>query len=212
MTLDELRNLDPKDMPNWPLPAQAGALVFLIGLIVFLGYYLVLGDQLDTLGSAQRQEEQLKQTYLDKKRQAVNLEALEQQLAEIQRSFGALLKQLPSKSEMESLLTEINQAGIGRGLQFELFRPGGEIKSAEMAELPISIRLSGNYKELASFVSDVGQLSRIVTLGDIKLTPLDTKASLTANPRLGMEATAKTYRSLEPEERLAAINKNEAKK
>lgn len=102
MTLDELRNLDPKDMPNWPLPAQLGALASLIGLIVFLGYYLVLGDQLDTLNSAQHQEEQLKQTYLDKKRQAINLAALEQQLAEIQRSFGALLKQLPSKSEMES--------------------------------------------------------------------------------------------------------------
>lgn len=212
MTLDELRNLDPKDMPNWPLPAQLGTLSFLIGLIVFLGYYLVLGDQLDTLNSAQRQEEQLKQTYLDKKRQAINLEALEQQLAEIQRSFGALLKQLPSKSEMESLLTEINQAGIGRGLQFELFRPGGEIKSAEMAELPISIRLSGNYKELASFVSDVGQLSRIVTLGDVKLSPLDARANPTATPRLSMEATAKTYRSLEPEERIAAINKKEAKK
>ncbi|MBI3144327.1 MAG: type 4a pilus biogenesis protein PilO [Pseudogulbenkiania sp.] len=210
MTLDELRNLDPKDMPNWPLPAQIGTLLFMIGLIVFLGYYLVLGDQLNELDSTQRQEEQLKQTYLDKKRQAVNLEALEQQLAEIQRSFGALLKQLPSKSEMESLLTEINQAGIGRGLQFELFRPGGEIKSAEMAELPISIRLSGTYKELASFISDVGQLSRIVTLGDIKLTPLETKAA--ASPRLSMEATAKTYRSLEPEERLASIQKKEANK
>lgn len=210
MTLDELRNLDPKDMPNWPLPAQVGTLLLMIGLIVFLGYYLVLGDQLSELDSAQHQEEQLKQTYLDKKRQAVNLEALEQQLAEIQRSFGALLKQLPSKSEMEALLTEINQAGIGRGLQFELFRPGGEIKSAEMAELPISIRLSGTYKELASFISDVGQLSRIVTLGDIKLTPLEAKAAV--NPRLSMEATAKTYRSLEPEERLASIQKKEANK
>lgn len=211
MTLDELRSLDPKDIPNWPLPAQAGALTFLIALIVFLGYFLVLGDQLDTLNNAQRQEEQLKQTYLDKKRQAINLAALEQQLVEIQRSFGALLKQLPNKSEMDSLLTEINQAGIGRGLQFELFRPGGEVKSAEMAELPISIRLTGNYKELASFVSDVGQLSRIVTLGDIKLIPQDAKPGA-ASPRLTLEATAKTYRSLEPEERLAAINKKEAKK
>jgi type IV pilus assembly protein PilO len=124
-----------------------------------LGYFFVLSDQLDKLHNAQQQEEQLKQTFVDKKRQAINLEALQQQLKEIQLSFGALLKQLPTKAEMDALLTEINQAGIGRGLQFDLFRPSGEVKTAEMAEVPIAIRLTGSYNDLAAFVSDVAQLA-----------------------------------------------------
>lgn len=199
MTLDEFRNLDPKDMPNWPLPAQVLVLVFMAGVFLFLGYFFVLSDQMDKLHTSQQQEEQLKQTFIDKKRQAINLEALQQQLKEIQLSFGALLKQLPTKSDMDALLTEINQAGIGRGLQFELFRPNGEIKTAEMAEVPISIKLTGSYNDLAAFVSDVAQLSRIVTIGDISLTPGQGK-----DARMTMEATAKTYRALEPEERIAA--------
>ncbi|OWY37728.1 pilus assembly protein PilO [Xenophilus sp. AP218F] len=195
MTLDELRTLDPKDMANWPLQAQALALVLLTLLFCGLGYFLVLGDQMDKLSAARQQEEQLKQTFIDKKRQAVNLDALQQQLKEIDASFGALLKQLPTKSDMDTLLTEINQAGIGRGLQFELFKPGAEIKSTEMAEVPIAIKLTGSYNDLASFANDVGQLSRIVTLSDISLTP-------GKDSRMSMEATAKTYRALEPDERL----------
>ncbi|AXK39282.1 type 4a pilus biogenesis protein PilO [Crenobacter cavernae] len=195
MTYDDLRNLDPKDMPNWPLPAQIGALAIIALIVLFLGYYLVLSDQLDRLKEGQTQEETLKQTFVDKKRQAINQSALEAQLKEIQQSFGALIKQLPTKSEMESLLTEINQAGIGRGLQFELFRPGTEVKSPEMAEVPIDIRLSGTYNELAAFASDVGQLSRIVTIGNVVLTPIAGK-----DQRLAMQAVAKTYRALEPQE------------
>ncbi|XLM21313.1 type 4a pilus biogenesis protein PilO, partial [Chromobacterium piscinae] len=136
-----------------------------------------------------------KQTFIDKKRQAVNLDALEQQLKEIDASFGALLKQLPTKSDMDTLLTEINQAGIGRGLQFDLFKPGTEIRSTEMAEVPITIRLTGTYNDLAAFVNDVAQLSRIVTISDINLTP-------TNGNRLTMDATARTYRALEPGERM----------
>jgi type IV pilus assembly protein PilO len=200
MTLDEFRNLDPKDMPNWPFPAQVFVAIFIAVAFLSLGYFFVLSDQLDKLHSTQQQEEQLKQTFVDKKRQAINLEALQQQLKEIQLSFGALLKQLPTKAEMDALLTEINQAGIGRGLQFDLFRPNGEVKTAEMAEVPIAIRLTGTYNDLAAFVSDVAQLSRIVTIGDIKLTPGQGKDAA----RMTMEATAKTYRSLEPEERIAA--------
>ncbi|NHR06049.1 type 4a pilus biogenesis protein PilO [Chromobacterium haemolyticum] len=197
MTLDELRTLDPKDITNWPLQGQAIALALLVACFVGLGYFFVLSDELDRLNGAKQQEEQLKQTYVDKKRQAVNLDALQQQLKEIDASFGALLKQLPTKSNMDTLLTEINQAGIGRGLQFELFRPNPEIKTAEMAEVPITIRLTGSYNDLAAFVSDVAQLSRIVTIVDISLTP-DAKG-----PRLTMDATAKTFRALEPEERAA---------
>lgn len=200
MTLDEFRNLDPKDMPNWPLPAQVVVLLFMAGVFLFLGYFFVLSDQMDKLNTTHQQEEQLKQTFIDKKRQAINLEALQQQLKEIQLSFGALLKQLPTKSDMDALLTEINQAGIGRGLQFELFRPSAEVKTTEMAEVPIAIKLTGSYSDLAAFVSDVAQLSRIVTIGDIALTPGQGKEAA----RMSMEATAKTYRALEPEERIAA--------
>ncbi|OHX12677.1 type 4a pilus biogenesis protein PilO [Chromobacterium sphagni] len=196
MTLDELRGLDPKDMPNWPLQAQGLMLCVLALLVVGLGYFFVLGDQLNQLNQAHLQEAQLKQTFVDKKRQAVNLDALQQQLKEIDASFGALLKQLPTKSDMDTLLTEINQAGLGRGLQFELFKPGTESRSAEMAEVPISIRLSGSYNDLAAFVNDVAQLSRIVTISDIALNPGGGKDN-----RLTMDATARTYRALEPSER-----------
>ncbi|POZ60740.1 type 4a pilus biogenesis protein PilO [Chromobacterium alticapitis] len=195
MTLDELRTLDPKDISNWPRQAQGLALAALLSVLLGLGYFFLLGDQLDQLNQAKQQEQLLKQTFVDKKRQAVNLDALEQQLKEIDASFGALLKQLPTKSDMDTLLTEINQAGIGRGLQFELFKPGTEIRSAEMAEVPITIRLSGTYNDLAAFVNDVAQLSRIVTISDISLTPA------TTGNRLTMDATARTYRALEPGER-----------
>ncbi|OQS30649.1 type 4a pilus biogenesis protein PilO [Chromobacterium violaceum] len=197
MTLDELRALDPKDMPNWPLQAQGLMMFLLLLLVVGLGYFFVLGEQLDKLNQSRQQEATLKQTFVDKKRQAVNLDALEQQLKEIDASFGALLKQLPTKSDMDTLLTEINQAGIGRGLQFDLFKPGGETRTAEMAEVPITLRLTGTYNDLAAFVNDVAQLSRIVTIGEISLTP-------TGGNRLTMDATARTYRALEPGERMSA--------
>ncbi|SUX54508.1 type IV pilus inner membrane component PilO [Chromobacterium vaccinii] len=200
MTLDELRALDPKDMPNWPLQAQILMLFLLLLLVVGLGYFFVLGEQLDKLGQSRLQEATLKQTFIDKKRQAVNLDALEQQLKEIDASFGALLKQLPTKSDMDTLLTEINQAGIGRGLQFDLFKPGAETRTAEMAEVPITIRLTGSYNDLAAFVNDIAQLSRIVTIGEINLTPSSGKDN-----RLIMDATARTYRALEPGERLGAM-------
>ncbi|MEO2217916.1 type 4a pilus biogenesis protein PilO [Chromobacterium vaccinii] len=200
MTLDELRALDPKDMPNWPLQAQMLMLFLLLLLVVGLGYFFVLGEQLDKLGQSRQQEATLKQTFIDKKRQAVNLDALEQQLKEIDASFGALLKQLPTKSDMDTLLTEINQAGIGRGLQFDLFKPGAETRTAEMAEVPITIRLTGSYNDLAAFVNDIAQLSRIVTIGEINLTPSSGKDN-----RLILDATARTYRALEPGERLGAL-------
>ncbi|MFB9156586.1 type 4a pilus biogenesis protein PilO [Chromobacterium violaceum] len=196
MTLDELRALDPKDMPNWPLQAQGLMMFLLLLLVVGPGYFFVLGEQLDKLNQSRQQEATLKQTFVDKKRQAVNLDALEQQLKEIDASFGALLKQLPTKSDMDTLLTEINQAGIGRGLQFDLFKPGGETRTAEMAEVPITLRLTGTYNDLAAFVNDVAQLSRIVTIGEISLTP-------TGGNRLTMDATARTYRALEPGERMS---------
>ncbi|UTH75276.1 type 4a pilus biogenesis protein PilO [Chromobacterium sp. IIBBL 290-4] len=195
MTLDELRTLDPKELPNWPLQAQIIMLALLAMILFGLSYFMVLSDELDHLNQSRQQEEQLKQTFVDKKRQAVNLDALQQQLKEIDASFGALLKQLPTKSDMDTLLTEINQAGLGRGLQFDLFKPGNELRSAEMAEVPIAIRLTGSYNDLAAFVNDVAQLSRIVTINDITLAPSG------KDNRLTMDATARTYRALEASER-----------
>jgi type IV pilus assembly protein PilO len=137
------------------------------------------------------------------------LEAYRQQLLEIQESFGALLKQLPNKSEMETLLTEINQAGVSSGLQFELFRPGAEVKTNEFAEMPIAIKISGNFHDLAAFVSNVAQLSRIVTINDIRLSPV-------AGGALTLEATVKTYRALDDAEqqalRMAEIEAKKRKK
>lgn len=199
MTLDELRTLDFKDMPNWPLQGQLAALLVMILMVLGAAYLLVFSSIQDEIAQAKLKEEELRQTFVDKKRQASNLAALENQLKQIETSFGTLLKQLPSKSEMDALLTEINQAGIGRGLQFELFRPATEVKTDQMAEMPIQIRLTGTYNELAAFATDVSQLSRIVTIGDISLTPADAK-----NSRLVMMATAKTYRALEAEEKVAA--------
>lgn len=193
MTLDELRGLDPKDAGNWPIPVQLVCMLLLFGLILTGGYFYVWSDQLQELEAGQVKEEQLKQQFLDKKKQAVNLDAYRQQLLEIQQAFGAMLKQLPNKAEMETLLTEINQAGVGRGLLFELFKPGAEIKTSEFVEQPIDIRVSGNYHDLASFVSDVAQLSRIVTLGNIQLAPAK-------DGQLTMQAVVRTYRVLDEAE------------
>ena len=202
MTLDELKGLDPKDAGNWPIQVQLASLVLLLILVVGLGYYYVWGSQMEELDAGRATEEQLKTDFLDKKKRAINLAEYKQQLVEIQQSFGALLKQLPNKSEMETLLTEINQAGVSRGLLFELFKPGVEVKTSEFAEMPISIRVTGAYHDLSAFVSDVAQLSRIVTLGDVKLiNPKD--------PSLTMEATVKTYRALDEAE-LQAIRAAEA--
>lgn len=196
MNLNDIKNLNPSEIPSAPLPMQLFILVLAAVVVLVIFFFVVVNGQWDSLKEAESQEQSLKETYIEKKKMAINKGELEKQLEEIKLSFGALLKQLPNKSEMESLLTEINQAGVGRGLQFELFRPGAEVNEGEMAVLPISIKLSGSYQELATFVSDVGQLSRIVTIGDISLTPLDKEAT-----RLTMTATAKTYRALESDEK-----------
>ncbi|XZG70316.1 type 4a pilus biogenesis protein PilO [Chitinibacteraceae bacterium HSL-7] len=197
MTLDELRNLDPRDMGNWPFAAQVGLLVVIFAVVLGLGHFYVWQGQLDEIEQGRVREVDLKAEFLQKKAKAVNLEAYRQQLADIQRDFGELLRQLPSKSEMELLLTEVNQAGVGRGLLFELFKPGSERKTAEFAELPISIRITGPYHDLAAFISDVAQLSRIVTLNDLRLSKGKSAGTLT------LETTARTYRALDEAEQQA---------
>lgn len=199
INLDELRNLDFNDIQNWPLRSQLITLGVMAIFILLAGYFVVLGPQRDEIAAAEAREAELKTQYIDQRRQLANLEALQAQLKEIEKSFGSLIRQLPTKAEMASVLAEINQAGVGRGLQFELFRPGQEIRGAELAELPIELRLNGTYNDLATFVSDVARMSRIVTIGDISLTPAAGK-----DGRLTLQATAKTYRTLEPAERAAA--------
>ena len=172
MTLDELRQLDPKEIGSWPLPIQLSVLVVIVLLLTGFGYWQVWSAQLEQLEAGRAKEEELKTVYLDKKSKAINLDAYKQQLLEIEESFGAMLKQLPKKSEMDALLTEINQVGLGRGLQFELFKPGNEELKSETAELPVTVKVAGSYHDLSAFVSDVAQLSRIVTLSDVKIEPI----------------------------------------
>jgi type IV pilus assembly protein PilO len=194
MTLNDLKALDPNNIGNWPFAPKFGLLLIGLILIVFAGYWFDWQGQLDELEKNQNKEEQLRQAFLDKKKQAVNLEIYRKQLGEIVQSFGTLLKQLPNKSEMDALLTDINQAGLGRGLQFELFRPAAQETVSEFyAELPINIRITGNYHEIGAFASDIAKLPRIVTLNDININP-------SKEGTLGMDAVAKTYRYLDEEE------------
>jgi len=190
----ELRQLDINQAGNWPVAFKAAALAILFIAIIVAGHFLVWQEQIETLENIQAQEEPLKNTYLAKKRSAVNLPALRLQLKDIEQSLSVLLKQLPNKSEMEALLVDINQAGLGRGLQFELFKPAAkETIHAFYAELPVSIRVTGGYHDIGAFTSDVAQLSRIVTLNDISVTP-------GTDGKLVLDAVAKTFRYLDEEE------------
>lgn len=192
--LIELRQLDINQAGSWPVAFKVAALAILFIAIIVAGHFLVWQEQIETLESIQSQEETLKNTYLAKKRSAVNLPVLRLQLKEIEHSLSALLKQLPDKSEMEALLVDINQAGLGRGLQFELFKPAAkETIYAFYAELPVSIRVTGGYHDIGAFASDVAQLSRIVTLNDISVTP-------GSDGKLVLDAVAKTFRYLDEEE------------
>ena len=193
MTLDDIRRLNIRDAGNWPLLPKMVILAVLFLLILAAGGFFDWSDQIELLNKAQDEEVKLREQYASKKAKAVNLDLYVQQLKEIEQSFGALLKQLPNKSEMDALLTDINQAGLGRGLQFELFRPATQERMADFyAELPISVRITGNYHDMGAFASDVAQLPRIVTLNDVGI--VNDKGTLT------MEATAKTFRYLDEEE------------
>ena len=202
LTMDDINNVNLKDLANAPMGAKAGVLGVLFVALVFGGYWFLWSGQLDTLNTAKQVEMSLRDTYLSKKKQAVNLDLYKQQLKDIERSFGALLKQLPNKSEMEALLTDINQAGLGRGLQFELFKPGSEVVTDFYAALPISVRVSGSYHDFGAFASDIALLPRIVTLHDVDISP-------DKDGGLAMNATIKTYRYLDDDELEA--QKKEAK-
>ena len=207
MNMDDLRHLNIKDVGNWPLLPKIAILIGIFGAILAAGYFLDWSGQWDLLGTAQAEEGKLKTQYGEKKAKAINFELYVQQLNEVEQSFGALVKQLPNRSEIDALLTDINQAGLGRGLQFELFKPAVQERMAEFyAELPIKIKITGSYHDMGAFASDVAQLPRIVTLNDLTIT--NDKGTLV------LDADAKTFRYLDEEEiakqRAAAKSKEKA--
>ncbi len=191
--IEELKNIDPKKPGSWPWLVKSTAFIVMFLLVIVLGALFDWQGEYTNLTNIRQDEEKLRETFLTKKRVAINLDIIKKQLIDTQESFGALLKQLPSKSEMDALLTDINQAGLGRGLQFDLFRPSAEVATGVFTEQPISIKVTGNYDDLGKFSSDISQLPRIVTLNDISISPA-------TGGILSMDAVAKTYRYLDESE------------
>lgn len=190
MTLDDLKNININDIGGWPFPIKIAAIGVVCVMIVVAGFMAFIQGEWDTYQEAQKQEDQLRETYLNKKALAVNLPAYKLQMEEMQQTFGSMLRQLPNSTEVPDLLVDITQAGLGRGLDFVLFKPEAEARRDFYAELPISIQVRGSYHELAEFVSDVAALPRIVTFGDISI-------SSGKGAKLNMSAKARTYRYLE---------------
>ncbi len=200
--LEQLRLLNPNDPGSWPVVIKAGALISLLMAIVVVGYFLDWQEQLEILERTEAEEVTLKETYLIKKRSAVNLDIMRQQLQEIEQTLSVMLKQLPNKSEIDALLVDINRAGLGRGLQFELFKPAASETIKEIyAELPVTVRVIGNYHDIGAFASDVSQLPRIVTLNDINITP-------GKEQYLVLNAVAKTFRYLDDGELANQVKRN----
>ena len=193
MTLDDFRRLNFREVGKWPTAPKVIVLAVIVLFIVAMGAFFDWKDQWDSLQAAQAEEAKLKDQFKEKKAKAINYDLYVAQLAEVEQSFGALVKQLPNRSEIDALLTDINQAGLGRGLTFDLFRPAPQEKMADFyAELPISIKITGNYHDIGAFASDVAALPRIVTLNDVAIA--NDKGTLT------MDAVAKTFRYLDEEE------------
>ncbi len=213
MKLDDFNNIDFNNAGSLSVPVKAVLLALIFVVLLVLGYYFLWIEASASLDVAKAKEQELRQVFLAKKAQAINLKAYKQQMVEIEKTFGAMLRQLPDKSQMDGLLTDINQAGLARGLEFELFKPGQETQAEFYAEMPISIKVLGNYHDLGAFATDISKLSRIVTLNNVAIvstnkdTNKDSK-SVSANTILTMEAVAKTYRYLDADE-LAEKRKTE---
>jgi len=204
--VDDLKTLDPNDPGRWPLPVRAGVvgLCFVV-LTAVLFYLLVWSDQKPILDQKAAEEIDLRNKFKFKHSKAVNLAVYQQQLADIERSFGALLRQLPGRTEVPNLLVDISQVGVGAGLEEKLFQPSPEVKKDFYAELPIKIKLSGSYHQMGEFVSGIAALPRIVTLHDIVIKP-ETKEAYDV---LTLELTAKTFRYLDDAE-VAEVEKSKA--
>lgn len=206
----QFQNLDPKDPSLWPAAPRSVLLLFIAALVIGLGWYTYLSSFEDELTASQAEELKLKEDYKTRLRKAVNLDALRKQREQVLQYVTQLEKQLPSKAEMAALLSDINQAGIGRSLQFDLFKPGQTVVKDYYAELPITLKVNGKYHDIGFFAADVANLSRIVTLNNIALAPAN-KDSAT----LALNATARTFRYLDPQEiqeQQAAKSKQKGKK
>jgi type IV pilus assembly protein PilO len=201
----QFRGLNTSEPGQWPMLPKLSAWLLLAVLMVVLGWFVVLSDKTDELEAERNKEPALRKDYRDKLAQAVNLPELLKQKQQVEEYVTQLEKQLPGKAEMDALLTDINQAGIGRSLQFELFRPGSIAVRDYYAELPITIRVVGRYHDIGAFTADIANLSRIVTLHDLTITGAGRDGAL------GMDATARTYRYLDAGE-VAAQKKPAAKK
>lgn len=207
MKLEDFNRIDPKNMGSLPIPVKAVILGIVLGMILVAGFWFFWDPALEDLKKAQQKEAELREIFLAKKKEAVNLPAYKQQMRDIERTFGALLRQLPNKAQMDALLTDINQAGLERGLEFELFKPGQEKPAEFYAVMPISIRVTGSYHDFGAFATDISKLSRIVTFGDLTIGSAGKDAK---DDRLAMEAVTMTYRYLDPAE-IASKKKTEKK-
>lgn len=190
MNLQDLNNIDLKTIGTAPAPVKAIVIALLVVAIVGAGYWFLIKGQLEQLDRAQAQEAELRQTFEVRQRRAANLDAYRDQLEEMQRTFGTMLRQLPSRTEVPSLLVDISQTALSSGLEIELFRPQSEQRRGFYAEMPIQMRMRGNYEQMAQFTSGVASLPRIVTLHDLTIRPQE-------GGRLTMDATARTYRYLD---------------
>ena len=190
----QFRNLNPKDPSTWPVIPRYALFAAVVAVVVVALWFLWLNGYDSDLDAARAKEQVLREDYTKKLAQAVNLEALRKQREQVQQFVTQLEKQLPSKAEMDALLSDINQAGVGRSLQFDVFRPGQVVARDYYAELPISLKVTGRYHDIGAFASDIANLSRIVTLNNLTITPIKDGAVLS------MEATAKTFRYLDADE------------
>lgn len=193
MNLSDLNDLDLEGLAQAPVAVKSVVAGFILVVILAVGYYMDWSPAIDELKVAQAEEQTLRDSYTSKKRQAIHYEAYKQRLADTEKALAALLRQLPNKSEMDDLLADINQVGIGRGLEFDLFRPGNEVKADFYATLPVTIKVNGGYHDLGNFVSDVAKLPRVVTIHNITLAP-------NKSGRMTMDATVRTYRYLDASE------------
>lgn len=190
-------NLDFENVGSWPVPVKVMVVFFACVLAAGLVYYLDTQNQLTELDTLQAKEQELKTSFESKQKKAVNLEEYRQQLEEIEKSFGDLLRQLPDKTQVPDLLVDVSQTGLASGLEFELFKPGNELPKEFYAELPIDIRVIGSYMEFGTFISGLASLPRIVTIHNVKILPRRDTSPSGKNKPLVMEALVKTYRYLE---------------
>jgi type IV pilus assembly protein PilO len=195
--IEQLRTLDMRDVGRWPLPVRGLFIGLIFAFFAALGWYMFIwDDDRPQLQKAEAEEQDLRTQFSTKQQRAANLDAYKTQLAEMERSFGAMLRQLPGKTEVPNLLVDISQTGLAAGLQEKLFQPGSEKSNGFYAELPIKIKLVGSYHDFGNFVSGIAALPRIVTLHDIQIAPVDAKSGY---DNLTMDVTAKTYRYIEDE-------------